>query len=68
MDSGDPGFLVEADGIIVINGRHVRVTDNAISGGFQGIWLCDEKGYRAENTLTDNFIGLYLSAWPRRIS
>jgi len=60
LDPSDPGFLVEADGIIVSNGRHVRVTDNAISGGFQGIWLCDEKGYCAENTLTDNLIGLIL--------
>ncbi|MBI2925060.1 MAG: right-handed parallel beta-helix repeat-containing protein [Verrucomicrobia bacterium] len=60
LDPSDPGFLAESDGIIVINGRHVRVTDNAISGGFDGIWMCDEKGYCADNTVTDNFIGLLL--------
>jgi len=60
LDPSDPAFLAESDGVIVINGRHVRVTGNAISGGFDSIWMCDEKGHCADNTVTDNFIGLLL--------
>jgi parallel beta-helix repeat protein len=60
LDPSDPAFLAESDGIIIINGRHVRVTANSISGGFDGIWMCDEKGHCANNNLTSNFIGLLL--------
>ena len=60
LDPSDPAFLAESDGIIIINGRHVSVTENSVSGGFDGIWMCDEKGHCADNSLTSNFIGLLL--------
>jgi nitrous oxidase accessory protein NosD len=60
LDPSHPAFLVDSEGIIIINGQHVRVTDNQVSGGFDGIWLCSEKGYCADNKLTGNFIGLVL--------
>lgn len=60
LDPSDPDFLIDTEGIVNINGRHVRVTGNHVSGGFDGIWMCDEKGYCAGNTTTGNFIGLLL--------
>jgi hypothetical protein len=60
LDPIDPAFLVDTEGIVIINGRHVRVTENHVSGGFDGIWLCSEKGHCADNKLEENFIGLVL--------
>jgi nitrous oxidase accessory protein NosD len=60
LDPSDPDFLIDTEGIVNINGQHVRVTDNHVSGGFDGIWMCDEKGYCAGSTATGNFIGLLL--------
>jgi len=60
LDPNDPNFLVDSEGIVNINGQHVRLTDNHVSGGFDGIWMCDEKGYCAGNTMTGNYIGLLL--------
>jgi parallel beta-helix repeat protein len=60
LNPSDPAFLVDTEGIVIINGLHVRVTDNHVSGGFDGIWLCSEKGYCAGNKLQGNFIGLVL--------
>jgi parallel beta-helix repeat protein len=60
LEPDDPDFLSESDGIIVINGRHARVTDNVVSGGFDGIWMCDKFGVAARNSVSGNYIGLLL--------
>jgi parallel beta-helix repeat protein len=60
LDPSDPAFLVDTEGIVIINGRHVRAANNRVSGGFDGIWLCGEQGYCADNELEGNFIGLVL--------
>ena len=58
------GGLVEAMGIININGSGVNMQFNDVSQGFFGIWPCGENGLYQNNYTHDNFIGMILCNVP----
>lgn len=52
-------------GILAVNGKRVAVSGNVVSGGFFGLWACDEDGYAAGNEFFDNLlIGLIYCKVP----
>lgn len=59
------GALVDAQGIIVINGRGVRVEHNTVANGVFGIWACDAKGHAVGNEVSACFVGLILCTVPQ---
>lgn len=64
----DPNYegVVES-GIVVINGKHVNVKDNWVSGASIGIWVSDENGDASGNTTQGNGLGFVL-CHPRGFS
>lgn len=55
---------ISEHGVAVINGDHVGVSGNVITGAVFGIWACDEFGYAAYNDLSGSFLGLILCKVP----
>ena len=58
------GLVPEAHGIVVINGRDARIRENKITGGFFGIWACDERGQLVRNEVSESLIGIILCKVP----
>lgn len=58
------GVLAEADGIICVNGKHVKILANDVSNGFFGVFTSDRHGQLIGNHLHHNFIGLIFCKVP----
>ncbi|MDH4038818.1 MAG: hypothetical protein OEX18_15425 [Candidatus Krumholzibacteria bacterium] len=58
------GELLEADGILALNGDDVAVVGNDVSNGLFGIFASDEKGLLMGNTTYENYIGVILCKAP----
>lgn len=58
------GQLDGAHGIVNMNGKHTRIYNNTITGGFSGIFPCDEYGFMAGNELFGNYTGMILCKVP----
>lgn len=58
------GEVMQAHGIVVINGSRARVYGNKVSSSFFGVWACDNSGLYIGNETFGNFIGLILCKVP----
>lgn len=58
------GEIIEADGVIIVNGAFVEVSGNYVSNAVLGLFLSDRKGIAIDNTTMGNFIGVLLCNVP----
>lgn len=58
------GALPDVEGIIVINGDFVEITNNTVSNTLIGIFASDRKGLMTNNETFGNFIGVILCNVP----
>lgn len=58
------GTLPEADGILNINGRSMRITENTVTNATLGIFTSDRSGKASGNSMSNNLIGLILCKFP----
>lgn len=58
------GEVMQAHGIVVINGSRARVYGNKVSSSFFGVWACDNSGLYIGNETFGNFIGFILCKVP----
>jgi hypothetical protein len=59
--SGDPG---DAEGIVNVNGNHVRIVDNNVSNGLIGVFASGGNGYLLHSNMDGNFAGLVACKVP----
>lgn len=64
LDPGDPEFLIETDGVVVMNGREARVEDNDLSSALFGFMGCIENGQIRGNAVSDCFGGILFCKVP----
>jgi parallel beta-helix repeat protein len=58
------GDIPEADGMDIVNGRHVRVTGNRVSGALLGIFTSDADGVAMNNHASGCLVGMILCRIP----
>ena len=56
--------LIEAHGVMVINGKNANLSYNHISNSFFGVWACDEGGLFKDNYMDNSYLGLILCNVP----
>jgi Right handed beta helix region len=64
LDPNDPNFLPESDGIEVINGRFVQITNNHVVCATFGIFASDKFGLILGNTVSMSYVGIQMCHLP----